>query len=781
MSMTGRTFRIFVSSTFSDLKEERNALQERVFPRLRELCRQHGCSFQAVDLRWGVREEAGLDQQTMPICLGEITRCQRITPRPNFIVLLGDRYGWRPLPPAIPADEYQRIHAVVTAPEDSALLRQWYRRDDNAVPPVYCLQPRRIVAPDGANEAERRQAAEAESRQWEMVEDRLRGILTAAVAKTGFSEAQRIRYEASATEQEIETGALRVADAHKHVFGFFRCIIGLPDDAGAGAYTDRDAGGAADAEAQRRLADLKDRLRARLAGNVREYEARWRQSVISTDHLDALCEDVWQALSGVIRAEIAQLGAVDPVDQEIADHLAFARERAEVFIGRTDSLQRIGDYLAGRDPAPMAVFGASGSGKSALLARALELARQTYPNAIIAARFIGATPASVDVRALLESLCREVTRRCGGDETTIPSEFKALAEEFPKRLALAAADRPIILFLDALDQLGASHDARSLHWLPGALPGHVRLVVSAAPSEAWDALKRKTAPSFQTELPPLSAADGGAILQSWLGQAGRGLQAVQHDEVLDRFGRTGSPLWLKFAFEEARQWKSYTPAVALEPDVTGIIGQLLARLSAEANHGPILVARALAYLRAAKNGLSEDEVIDLLSRDQEVFGDFQRRAFFQPPEPRLPVVVWSRLFFDLEPYLTGRSADGSTLLGFFHRQMGEVVDAAFLAGPDKAATHGRLADYFAAQPLFAEADGTRSANVRKLSELPFQQTEAGLWNDLYATLTDFEFLEAKCTHSGVIHTLEGEAGRRLYGGVYELLEDYHLALEKFPT
>ena len=63
---------------------------------MRDLCLQHGCRFQAMDLRWGVREEAGLDQQTMKICLGEIERCQKITPRPNFIVLLGDRYGWRP-------------------------------------------------------------------------------------------------------------------------------------------------------------------------------------------------------------------------------------------------------------------------------------------------------------------------------------------------------------------------------------------------------------------------------------------------------------------------------------------------------------------------------------------------------------------------------------------------------------------------------------------------------------------------------------------------------------
>jgi hypothetical protein len=35
MTQASRTFRIFVSSTFSDLKAERNALQERVFPHTR--------------------------------------------------------------------------------------------------------------------------------------------------------------------------------------------------------------------------------------------------------------------------------------------------------------------------------------------------------------------------------------------------------------------------------------------------------------------------------------------------------------------------------------------------------------------------------------------------------------------------------------------------------------------------------------------------------------------------------------------------------------------------
>ena len=39
MTKSARTFRIFDSSTFNDLKAERNALQEKVLPRLRNLVR----------------------------------------------------------------------------------------------------------------------------------------------------------------------------------------------------------------------------------------------------------------------------------------------------------------------------------------------------------------------------------------------------------------------------------------------------------------------------------------------------------------------------------------------------------------------------------------------------------------------------------------------------------------------------------------------------------------------------------------------------------------------
>ena len=84
-----------------------------------------GCRFQALDLRWGVREEAALDPQTMRICLGEIARCQRVTPRPNFIVLLGDRYGWRPLPVEIPAAACEEILRCLPTGQAMVSAKKW--------------------------------------------------------------------------------------------------------------------------------------------------------------------------------------------------------------------------------------------------------------------------------------------------------------------------------------------------------------------------------------------------------------------------------------------------------------------------------------------------------------------------------------------------------------------------------------------------------------------------------------------------------------------------------
>ena len=77
--MQHKTFRLFISSTFNDLKEERNTLQNEVFPAIKEFCQRNGFNFEPIDLRWGVTNEAGLDHQAMDICINEVKKVLNYT------------------------------------------------------------------------------------------------------------------------------------------------------------------------------------------------------------------------------------------------------------------------------------------------------------------------------------------------------------------------------------------------------------------------------------------------------------------------------------------------------------------------------------------------------------------------------------------------------------------------------------------------------------------------------------------------------------------------------
>jgi len=57
MSYSFCTFHLIASSTSSDLKVKRNALQQYVFPRLCKLAISYNCWFQSIDLRWAVSQK----------------------------------------------------------------------------------------------------------------------------------------------------------------------------------------------------------------------------------------------------------------------------------------------------------------------------------------------------------------------------------------------------------------------------------------------------------------------------------------------------------------------------------------------------------------------------------------------------------------------------------------------------------------------------------------------------------------------------------------------------
>ena len=210
-------------------------------------------------------------------------------------------------------------------------------------------------------------------------------------------------------------GALGVKDNTDHVFGFFRNISKLSPDRTARDFLDLDSQGRQDEEARTRRDLLEGELRTRFSNNVHTYLATWTGTGPSVDHLHQLCWDVYKRLSEVIEAEIHKWDRSNSVDQEAEAHQAFGQERAPVFIGRRDALRQIQRYLDSSNRHPLVVHGVSCCGKSALVAKAVTDHKSRVTSHEIIVRYIGATPASSDIRSLLEGLCKEITLRYSGE------------------------------------------------------------------------------------------------------------------------------------------------------------------------------------------------------------------------------------------------------------------------------------------------------------------------------------------------------------------------------
>jgi WD40 repeat protein/DNA-directed RNA polymerase subunit F len=265
---------------------------------------------------------------------------------------------------------------------------------------------------------------------------------------------------------------------------------------------------------------------------------------------------------------------------------------------------------------------------------------------------------------------------------------------------------------------------------------------------------------------PFSVEEAGETLDLWLKSAKRTLTNTQREKLLESFRQTGLPLYLKLAFEEARMWRSFDPkdSCVLGDGLPGMSEQLFRRLSEPGNHGQVLVSHALGFLTAARYGLTEDEMLGVLAFNDVVWEDFERARKHDLPDymlsktgkerRQLPVIVWSRLYLDLEPYLTERAVPGGTTISFYHRQLAER------AAKDQS-HHAGLAQYFVRQSNWR---GPQQANGRKITELLRQQVRGELLDESVATLTDLDFVSAKCAADLV----------------FDLQEDYRETITTLP-
>ncbi|MBU3615841.1 AAA family ATPase [Polynucleobacter sp. JS-Polo-80-F4] len=758
-----RTFRLFISSTFSDFMLEREALQARVFPRLEEYCNSRGAKFLAIDLRWGITEAAQVEHDTLRICLDEIRRSQELSPRPNFAVLLGNRYGWEPIPARIPESHWSRLLENLSAVDQKIIRSAYYAEPDtNAIPPTYLLKPRE--GDWAANEAN---------------ELAVRNVLHSGAS--AFSGEDRLPYFSSATHQEIVLGALQTADAKEHVHVYIRAIDELPFSEDAKAFIDWDAkAGQLVAGAKERLAGLEIELRNRLPGMVRDYKSQWLGhndlNLISDDYLDNFCEQFYQDQIKLINLELTKISNIESYEIREKLHDDFARDRCQNFVGRESVLALIKAYVesiyskSSGAFAPLSLHGEGGTGKSAIIAFAYQGIKNEFPNALVLARFIGGVPGTEDIGPILRDLIEDICRYYQSPVPQAMIENNELYEAFNSVLQLSSQENPLIIFLDAIDQLSNADSAWLMEWLPKQLNTNTRLILTTRDGITFDNIKRRI-PSSLNPIPPMSHSDGEKMLDAWLSSyrearfnagiapaMGRALTVSQRQSVLEQFRACPKPLWLKLVYEQVRNWRSWDQPIIFPNEIKGIVSELINdRLFKDDKHLPIFTRRALAYIAAGRFGLSEDELANTLGVDEDVKREFQAAEKTDKKWPLdrnvLPPILWSRLYFDLAPYLSSVQIDGSVLFRFFHREFKKVIEGELLNGQAGELIHSKLANRFSQMGgqnidlLFKQADASglqQSAALRRLMEEPWQLAKAKQQNQLIELLTSFGFCMAKC-------------------------------------
>lgn len=204
--------RCFISSTFSDMVREREIIQSVVVPKLKKYCKSYGWQFEVVDLRWGISKEASAQHRTMRICISELKHCQNMSPKPNFVVMVGQRYGWIPLPELICVSDASKILSIADNTELMLFHQRYFLNENYSPETVYEIRSDTDLCTD-----------------IQQIDEQIRLLLNRYAEQSGDSNFYQ-KYCTSATHQEITEGIFRMTGAGQHIVYYDRTLTDCPKE-----------------------------------------------------------------------------------------------------------------------------------------------------------------------------------------------------------------------------------------------------------------------------------------------------------------------------------------------------------------------------------------------------------------------------------------------------------------------------------------------------------------------------------------------------------------------
>jgi WD40 repeat protein len=283
------------------------------------------------------------------------------------------------------------------------------------------------------------------------------------------------------------------------------------------------------------------------------------------------------------------------------------------------------------------------------------------------------------------------------DISALPQEFKELQKFFIHLLKNIPDNKLVVILLDGIEKISKDYSAHIMSWLPHHLANNVKMVLTteACSNKILEKLKKDiiTEDTSYMELKDIDTESSEHILDYFLFRYGRKLTDEQKGVFRNVFSHHSCPLFVSICSEKAKCLRS-TDSIEthdLPKNTNDAIHKVFDELEAE--HGTVLVSRAMSYMVGSLTGLGDLEMEDLLSLDDDVMNSIY--ITHHPPTRRIPYIRWLRLKESIGRFFLERVTNGVTFYYWRHDQFTDVIRERYMKDETVVKTvHSMLADYF---------------------------------------------------------------------------------------
>ncbi|XP_055012793.1 uncharacterized protein LOC129409895 [Boleophthalmus pectinirostris] len=685
-----------------------------------------------------------------------------------------------------------RERSVGDVEKELSQFRMWYKLDTNSIPPKYHLLPISTHHPDILS-VDRKHQKLAKS-AWMGTLQRLWKVLYYRGAEAIGKEQTSILLR-TVLDWEVEEGIRSVGQAppEERCHCYKRIIPDLYynlKNKHAALYVDLLRGQTEiDPVLSIEHQQCVDRIHKKLRRtNIYERKVAWgrtgldpKQNRSHNFYTERICSHVQRTVLSSINKfakrremhgtfeKMRREAIRAQIQEEIQRHKQHSLNLAKNFILRQAFLEDVEKALKQSSSRQILLSGPPGCGKTTVMAAIAQKAPKWISGTVtVLVAFIGFSGESRNIRLVVQNLCVQLAEiYC--PHTQLSEGLPQLVNEFHSLLALVDSDRPAVVLLDGLDELSDEHGPH-LSWILTALPENVYLILSATTNSTCTQILLSGQFTLLS-IPPLSTDDISTALESKLNQDQRRLRPDQWKALVQACESCPCPLYLQTAYSESLHWTSYTSQSSLKLPATlqGLYLNMLSRM--ERDIGKQLVRRAAMLVSISRHGVTEEEILHLLSKDGKVLQEVSS-AHSSPLVCKLPYILWARLKQELGLHLTEVRTDDTWVYRWTHAELRRVCLQRYFRNEESCmAVHADYADYYrdkspnahifqATAWVLEETKGDEKIksyrfNLRKLRGLPFHLVHSGqIIPFLVECIFNYEFLLHKAWGSSVLEIEE---------------------------